>query len=122
MPVNRLTIESATETTTHQGAGVSVSGITGDYTIKLLVTATTAEARIVIEESSDGVNWKPLSIWNFAPGTLPVEGEMVSFRKRQAAGTDLAGTDGAELRLNLLELNPVYELSPSITYDAWVEY
>jgi hypothetical protein len=125
MPINRLTIESATETAAHISTPVSVASITGDYTIKLLVSNITpaywngGSARIAIEESNGGA-WFPLVVWNFSGSTvLPPEGQRVSWRKREAAGTDLAGTAGAELRVNLSELNGT---SPSITYNATVEY
>jgi hypothetical protein len=124
MPVNKLTIESATETAVHTSTPVSVSGITGDYTIKLFVSAMAPQmydgsVRLAIEESSNGTTWLPLVVWNFSSFAIPIEGELVSWRKREAAGTDLAGTRGAELRVNVQELNGS---SPSITYNAWIEY
>ena len=51
MPVNRLTIEAATVTSAHQSAGVAVGTITGDYTIKIHITAfadPSGSARIAI--------------------------------------------------------------------------
>ena len=76
-------------------------------------------ARVAVEESSGGA-WLPLWVMNFSGSkSLPLEGELVSWRKREAADTDLAGTAGAQLRVNVAELNGA---SPSITYNCWVEY
>jgi len=121
MPINRLTIESAAVTGTHTSTPVAVGTITGDYTIKLFVSAMTlANARIQIEESADSFSTaKPLVVWNFQ-GPVPLEGLEVSFRKREAAGSDLFGTAGAEARVNVVELNGYAPVSA--TYDAWIEY
>lgn len=119
MPVNRLTIESNTVTAAHQSAGVSVAAITGDYTVKLFIQSLTGGARVVIEESVNAFSTTyELAVFS-SQGSLPPEGVMVSFRKREAAGTDLAGTAGAVLRVNVQELTGG---SPSITYNAYVEY
>lgn len=123
MPVNRLSLGSGTITSAGAQTGVAVGSITGDYTIKLLITSFLAgTARIAIEEATSNA-FSPaeqLVVWNFPGGFNNPEGQIVSFRKREAAGTDLFGTPGAFARLNLQELNGYG--SPSIAYDAWIEF
>ena len=120
MPVNRLTIESATQTATHTSTPVNISGISGDCTIKLIVKNLSGSARIQIEESTNGFSTSlPLMVSNWNGGSIPVEGELISWRRREACGTSLFGATSAELRLNLIELNG---LLPTITYNAYIEY
>ena len=127
MPINKLTIASGTATTAGAQSGVAVGSITGDYTIKFFVESfplPDAGARIAVEESVDDTFASPKQLWvfNFIGGSgAPVEGSLISFRKREAAGTDLLGTAGAYLRLNVQELNGTVGLV-SISYDCWIEY
>lgn len=124
MPVNKLTLASGTVTGPGAQPGLAVGSITGDYTVKLFISSFSepgANARIAIEEAASNA-FSPaeqLVVWNFNGGSLPTEGVMVSFRKREAAGTDLAGEAGSYLRVNVQELAGYI---PSLTYDAWIEY
>jgi hypothetical protein len=127
LPVNKLSLASGTFTSSGPQTGVAVGTITGDYTIKFSLSAFAgANARIVIEEDVSNAFSTPKSLWvqnfngnYFGANPLPPEGITVSFRKRDAAGTDLVGTSGAYARVNVQELNGS---SPSLTFNAWLEY
>jgi len=131
MPVNRKTISSGTATGTFQSAGVGVADVSGDWTIKCLVSAfstapgpTPGNARLVVEESADEfATVTALAVLDFV-GTLPPEGQVVSVRKREFTGTSLIGkTNGmtaAEVRVNIAEVNGSSPVA--LTYNAWIEY
>ena len=124
MPINKLNLASGTVTSAGAETGVAVGSITGDYTVKLLFTKfidPSASARIAIEECTDNLFAAPrqLAVFNISGGFNNVEGVMLSFKKRDACGTDLFGTAGAYARLNFQELNG---FSPSLSYESWVEF
>src|SRR5689334_22421569 len=93
-----------TKSATFVGAGVDVSGITGDFTIKCKVhgdeSATGGAAsllagqaaRIVIEESVDNFTTIfALKVFNFLGG-MPPEGANLSVKKEDLAKTSKFGT------------------------------
>jgi hypothetical protein len=124
VPINKLQLVTPETTVTSAGAlsPVSVASITGDYTIKLYISSFTGlygNARVAVEESVNAFsNTYELWVQNVV-SAVPVEGVLLSYRKREAAGTDLVGTESSELRVNVQELNA---MSPSLTFSAWVEY
>ncbi|MFZ0339568.1 MAG: hypothetical protein WAL45_16145 [Terracidiphilus sp.] len=122
MPINKLYLANGlTVTSAGAQAGVAVGTITGDYTVKLWITALSAFARIAIEEATSNA-FSPaeqLAVWNFSPGFNNPEGVMVSFRKREGAGTDIVGEAGTFVRVNVQELNAYL---PSATFTCWIEY
>ena len=121
MPITRNTLlAKTTQTAATANAGVSVSGITGDFTIKLRVDSITpgASAKIQIEETTNGFTTTYTVFKQDFVNALPPEGTTVSYRKYQSETTSLAGQAGAQFRVNLIELNGT---SPSITYEAWLE-
>jgi hypothetical protein len=124
VPINKLLIESATETGVHISTPVSVANITGDFTLKIYVSALTASVRFAIEESTNSFSTVG-SLWtqNLWGNPIPVEGMLLSFAgRRESAGTTIVGQPNSELRFNLVELTPSYEFAGGITYNAWIEY
>lgn len=121
MPINTLSIESATQTGAHQSAGVDVSGLTGDWTLKLQVLSLTAakHARIVFEESVDNFTTVfPVAEFNFLGPYQDPNGSQVSFKKRDAAGGSKFGVASGKVRLNLIQIDG----SATIVYNAGVVY
>jgi hypothetical protein len=122
MPITRTTLlAKTTQTAATANAGVDVSGITGDFTIKIRVDALSpnaGSAKIQIEESTNSFTNAYTVFKQDFLGGLPPEGVTVSYRKYQSETTSLAGTASAKFRVNLIELNGT---SPSITYEAWIE-
>jgi hypothetical protein len=117
-----------TKAATFVGAGVSIAGIVGDWTIKARafgddVSGTGASltagqyARISIEESPDNFT-TVLPLWTFEfSGGLPKEGISLSVRKQDLRKTSLFGTAGAKVRANL----NVISATSNLTYEVWID-
>jgi len=124
MPIQKLTLASGTATAPGTSTPVAIGTLTGDWTLFLNLATfadPTATARFVIEEATSSAFSSPLglAVFNLAGGFNNAGGVTVSFRKREAAGSDLFGTSGAYARLNIQELNGFL---PSVTYNCWIEY
>ncbi len=110
---------STTKTATFNGASIDVSGFTGDWTIKLQVSALTdaKQARFVFQDS---VNDFTASIsgpcFNMKGYMTAVNDKVKSFKKQDFPGLRL-GTASARLRLALVDLDG----SASVTYRSWIE-
>lgn len=127
MPVNKLTVFSGTITSTGAQTPVNTNGVTGDYTVKLLISAQykafvygSLPMRIGLEDSTNSFSSVgTLCTLNVDAMSLPLEGLSWSFRKRDFGGLDVAGEVGAAMRLNVEVL---LGMSPSVTIDAWIEF
>lgn len=125
MTIGAITTGSQTVTTT--GAvtattGLDISGITGDYTVHLRVTALSAasgtpNATIQIEDSVNGFTAAIATAVQEVPGSLAQE-QYFSWRKYQLPNLR-AGTGSAVLRANVTALSGT---TPSLSLQAWLEY
>ena len=114
-----------TKTAAFTGSGIDISGITGDWTLKLqvealsdVVTATSPVVRFGFEDTVNDYTASLIGPTISFKGTLAKSYDKVkSFKK--ADFPDLrAGTGSAQLRLKLLAL----ESGGSCTYRSWLEY
>lgn len=108
------------KTASFTGSGIDISGITGDWTLKVQIESLTAakQARLVFE---DTINDYTGSI---AGPTFSYKGELAasydkirSFKKASFPSLRL-GTGSAQLRLKLAELDS----GATCVYRAWLEY
>lgn len=122
MPITKTFLQTLT---TQSGAlassGVDVSGITGDFTVKLRIHALSVgnNARFVLEESTNAFSTViPTGVgWNSATGlTTGPEGITLSWKRRDFGALCKAGVTNGEMRLNLVELD-----GGSTQYECWIE-
>jgi hypothetical protein len=107
-----------TKTAAFDGAGVDISGLSADSTIKVRVSALTAgrRARFVLYDSVDAFSAK-IPVAAFAVvGEISGEAVIRSFNKRSGAYARFS-TGSAELRLSL----DAIDANASIDYEAWIE-
>ena len=122
MPITRTTLQAlTTQTGPFTGSAVDVSGITGDFTIKLRVDALTAgnSARLIFEESVDNFTTviETGAGLNTATGlTSGPEGVTVSFKRRDFGSLSKIGAPNGKLRIRLAAID-----GGSITYESWSE-
>jgi hypothetical protein len=115
---------SVTKTAVFTGSGVDISGITGDFTLHLRVSALSAtdlaKVAFCFEDSVDAFTGKIARATQNFQGTLGQtynqQDVVVSWRKRELKGIR-AGVSSAVLRLNVVDLQGT---SPSVTYEAWI--
>lgn len=122
MPINKLQLITPGTTLTSAGAqsGVSVSNITGDFTVKIYVSALLANMRVAVEETVNSFSTVGQLWVQNLQGPVPIEGVLLSFAgRRESAGTTVVGEANSQLRVNVQELNSYV---PSVTLSAWVEY
>jgi hypothetical protein len=110
-----------TKTATFNGSGVDVSGISGDWTLVLDVQTVVGDTavRFGFQDTVDAFT-TPL-----AGPTVSVSGAVAlansrrfTFKKYDFPGLR-CGTASAQLRLAVLAITGT---SPSVTYQAWLEY
>jgi hypothetical protein len=122
------------KTAAFDGAGVSISGITGDWTLVLEVYNLTAGAtvRFVFEDSVDAFSSDVAAGPSFSvtgqvgdgSGVLPAAGtgyspDIIRFSIKKKDFPDFrAGTASATTRLSLTRINGS---SPSVVYHGWLE-
>jgi hypothetical protein len=126
-----------TKTASFTGSGIDVSGITGDWTIKLQVEAladsTAVNVPAVRFGFEDTVTDYTASIVGPTisfKGTLAKSYDKVKSFKKQDFPSLRAGVVSGQLRLKLLELSayasgalvPTTTTTGSCTYRAWLEY
>ena len=116
---------TVTKTATFTGTAIDVSGITGDWTLKLQVQAMSdavaATVPMVRIGFSDTVNDWTASIAGPAisfKGTLAASYDKVKSFKKQDFPDLRLGTGSAQLRMNQLNI----ESGGSVTYRSWLEY
>ena len=101
-------------------AGLDVSGVTGDFTIKVQVQSQTRAKnfQIQIEESTNAFTAVLADMVVGAQGTISKDFDKCwSIRKYQIPGTSI-GTTGAVLRANVTELDS----ASTLKLRAWIEY
>ncbi len=107
------------KTSTFNGAGIDVSGFTGDWTLKIQIESLTQakKARFVFE---DTVNDYTASIagpaFSFL-GSLAASYDKVKSIKKADFPSLRMGTASAQLRLKLAEIDG----SATVVYKAWIE-
>lgn len=119
LPIQAL----VTKTGTFTGTGVDVSGITGDWTLKIQVATQSATSPTVAQtrfQFTDSVNSFTASLagptFSFR-GKVSNDADIVrSFKKADFPDLRL-GTANALLRLDLVALT-----GDSTSYSGWVEY
>lgn len=110
---------NVTKTATFTGSTVDVSGITGDWTLKLQVSSLTSglDARFTFEDS---VNDFTASLagpsFSFLGEIDAAQDKVVSIKKQGFHSLRL-GTSGGGLHLKLASMGV-----GSVTYHAWLEY
>lgn len=108
------------KTTAFTGAGLDVSGITGDWTIKLQVESLTAakQARFVFEDTVNDYTASLAGPSFSMKGSLGASYDKVKSFKKQDFPSLRLGTASAQLRLKLAELDG----SATVVYRSWLEY
>ena len=114
-----------TKTAAFTGAGLDVSGITGDWTLKLQVealsdsvAATTPVVRFGFEDTVNDYTASLTGPTISFKGTLAKSFDKVKSFKKQDFPDLRLGTGSAQLRLKLLNI----ESGGSCTYRSWLEY
>lgn len=109
-----------TKTASFIGSGIDVSGITGDWTLKLQVESLT-DQKLMRLAFEDTVNDYTASL---AGPTISFKGALASsydkvksFKKQDFPGLRL-GTASAQLRANLTALDS----AAIVVFRAWLEY
>jgi hypothetical protein len=112
--------DSVVKTAAFDGTGVDISGISGDWTLVLLIRNLKAacNARFVFSDSVDAFSA------SLAGPSVSVSGAVSSSADRRYTFTKKDfpnlrfGTTSAVLRLSLAELTGT---SPTVTYQGWIE-
>lgn len=105
-------------------AGLDISAITGDFTVKLRVqnlssASGTPKARITLEDSVTGFTASLPAAEIDVQGSVQTKAEQAfSWRKYQLPSVR-AGVTSAVLRVNVVGLSGT---TPTLTLDAWLEY
>lgn len=103
-------------------AGLDVSGITGDYTVHVMVSALSASsgtptATIQLEDTVNAFTAVlPVAVKE-VQGTIGQE-QYFSWRKYELPNLR-AGTASAKLRANIMSIGGS---TPSLTLHSWIEY
>jgi len=100
--------------------GLDISGIAGDATIKVRVTALTAakKARIQLEDSVNAFTAViPVAVADVKGEIVNTREVVYSFRKHMIPSCRF-GTGSAVLRVNVTQIDG----SASLSLHAWVEY
>ena len=123
MTITTVDTQSA-KTATYTGTGISVSGITGDWTLKLQIqslTTSDASTPVVRMEFDDTVNAFTASIAGPTcsfKGSLSSSADQVRSWKKQDFPDLRLGVANAQLRLSLTNISA----NTTIAYNAWLEY
>ena len=118
-------ITTGVQTVTATGAvtpttGLDVSGVTGDFTLKVEVQSNTAAKgfQIQLEESTNAFTAAVADMVVGGKGAVGSAYDKIwSIRKYQIPGTSI-GTSGAVLRANVTMLDS----ADSLKLRAWIEY
>jgi hypothetical protein len=122
----QLTICSATVSAAGAIGGVNgldISGITGDFTVRVIVRKLTAasgtpRARIVLEDTVNNFTASlPIDGKN-VEGPVPEEAPVTFSWRKYELPSLRAGSGSAEIRVNVVELSGT---TPSLIIDAFVE-
>src|SRR5579872_443582 len=109
-----------TQTAPFSGAWIDVSGITGDFILKIRVHALTQgnNCQFLIEESPDGTTVVETGLGlSIGGGTWPpAEGLCVSFRRRDLGNLSKFGVTGGKARLRLDQID-----GGQVQYESWLE-
>jgi hypothetical protein len=126
-----------TKTASFTGSGLDVSGITGDWTIKVQVEALADGTAVNVPNVRFGLE-DTVTDWTASlagptisfKGTLAKSFDKVKSFKKQDFPSLRLGVASSQLRLKLLELSayasgaaiPTTSTTGTCTYRAWVEY
>ncbi|MDE2103013.1 MAG: hypothetical protein KGL39_37560 [Patescibacteria group bacterium] len=117
-------ITTGVQTLTSAGAAtgtLDTSALTGDYTIKVQVTALTAgPARVCVEDTANATAFSdktPVFCFDVNAGTIPGSGITQSVRAYQVPATRFGATN-TKLRVYVYTLSGS---SPSISVHGWLE-
>lgn len=112
-----------TKTAAFVGSGVDVSGLTGDWTLKINVSAMSDSAtntpliRLLFEDTVNSFTAALAGpVVSFKGALFPASDKVHSFKKQDFPDLRL-GTASAQLRLSLSNILS----TGSITYRAWIE-
>lgn len=108
------------KTAAFTGSGIDISGITGDWTIKLQVESLTSakNARFSFEDTVNDYTASLTGPTVSFKGALAVSYDKVKSFKKQDFPSLRLGTGSAQLRLKLAELDG----SATCVFRAWLEY
>lgn len=108
------------KTAAFTGSGIDISGITGDWTIKVQVEALTAnkQCRLSFEDTVNDYTASLAGPTISFRGALDSAADKVKSFKKQDFPSLRLGTASAQLRLKLAELDS----AAAVTYRAWLEY
>lgn len=108
------------KTAAFTGAGIDISGITGDWTIKLQVESLTSakNCRFAIEDTITDYTASLTGPTCSFKGALAASYDKVKSFKKQDFPSLRMGTASAQLRVKLAELDS----SATAVYHVWVEY
>lgn len=118
-------VSRTTQTTSAVSSGVDISGITGDWTIKLQVeslvdsvAATTPQVRFAFEDTVTDYTASLAGPTMSFKGSLSNNADKVKSWKKQDFPDLRAGVALAQLRLRLSNI----ETGGTVIYHAWMEY
>lgn len=123
--MTHLAIQSSvTKTTTFAGAGVDVSGVGAAWTFKIHIKSfspNTGSVRLVLEDTVNNFTaYLAASSFSFLGGLASANDKVHSVKAQDFPSlANSIGQSGGQLRLRLSEITGS---SPSVTYDAWLEY
>jgi hypothetical protein len=116
-------VDSQTKTAAFTGAGIDISGITGDWTLKINVqsladASTTPVVRLSFEDTVNDYTASLAGPTVSFKGALSNNADKVKSFKKQDFPDLRLGTSSAQLRLKLSNI----ESGGSCNYRAWLEY
>ena len=111
---------SVNKTAVFTGSAIDVSGITGDWTIKLQVSTLTAAAKVRFQFEDTVTDWTASLVgptFNLLGEYTVACDKVKSFKKANYPSLRLGSVSG-QLRLKVTEITA----ASSVTYHAWIEY
>ena len=119
LPIQALTTQTAAFT----GSGVSISGITGDWTLKLQIasltdTATTPSIRLQFTDTVNAFTSTLAGPTFSLQGALSNSADVVFSWKKKDFPDLRFGVSSAQLRMDLTNIDS----TATIAYHGWVEY
>lgn len=118
------TVDAQTKTAAFTGASIDISGITGDWTLKMNVqslTTSDGSTPLVRFEFDDSVNDFTASLAGPTcafKGALGLSFDKVKSWKKQDFPDLRLGTSGASMKLKLANISA----NTTCEYQAWLEY
>ena len=118
-------ITTGIQTVTSTGAvtstsGLAISGLSGDFTLAIEVTALTSgkTARIQLEDSTNGfTNSNPLVVWDVTGQVVDGSKSIKKTWRKYELPNNLEGTSSAVLRVNVT----VLDTGATLSLHAWIE-